>query len=341
LGIPDYNAFIGQWNSRLVGGQFVENPDEITPAYINRLPVVWTGTHLHTSLGENDAYEYSNVYLVDVPLTGRNKTLTLPNDPNLRVLAASLVDQPYGSVTAAAPLYDETHRTIAIIELERQKFIDQLMVRLSSPIPGADIHYTLDGSDPTPSSQHYFGPFSVSETSTIKARAYKSGMDEAYIAKAVVSKQVPRSGIQPGETKPGLRCTYYSGQWTEVPGFSQLTPMQEMVVDSITLPPFAYKQNFALRFTGYLNIPVDGMYDFYTASDDGSLLMIGDELVVNNDGLHGEQELRGEIALKAGLHPITVTMFQATGGKSLQVKVSGPNLNKRPIPPGWFVHGAN
>jgi hypothetical protein len=38
---------------------------------------------------------------------------------------------------------------------------------------------------------------------------------------------------------------------------------------------------------------------------------------VDNDGFHGDEQRTGMIALRAGLHPITVRYFQGTGGASL------------------------
>jgi alpha-tubulin suppressor-like RCC1 family protein/predicted small metal-binding protein len=58
------------------------------------------------------------------------------------------------------------------------------VVTLSTVTAGADIYYTLDGNDPTTSSTHYTGPFSLSVTATLKARAYKAGSVESSVASA-------------------------------------------------------------------------------------------------------------------------------------------------------------
>ena len=95
--------------------------------------------------------------------------------------------------------------------------------------------------------------------------------------------------------------------------------------------------NYAIRYHGYLRVPTNGMYTFYTTSDDGSKLAIGSEEVVDNDGVHGTQERSGQIALKSGLHPCTVTFFQGTGGASLGAAWQAPGLEKGTIPSSaWF-----
>ena len=57
-------------------------------------------------------------------------------------------------------------------------------VSLSSATSGASIYYTLDGEDPDETSDLYAGAFDVSSSLTVKARAYKSGMNPSGIATA-------------------------------------------------------------------------------------------------------------------------------------------------------------
>jgi len=96
---------------------------------------------------------------------------------------------------------------------------------------------------------------------------------------------------------------------------------------------------FTFRFTGYIRIDTPGTYTFYTASDDGSKLYIGDwegvgplTEVVNNDGTHGTQEQSGTIELSAGYHGIMVTFFEKGGGDVLEVRWEGPGIAKDFIP---------
>lgn len=94
----------------------------------------------------------------------------------------------------------------------------------------------------------------------------------------------------------------------------------------------AVSDHFAVRFTGFVRVPADGVYTFYAGSDDGSRLWIGSTLVVDNDGVHKMWERSGAIALRAGKHAVTVAMFQATGAEGLVVGYSGPGIAKTEIP---------
>ena len=116
--------------------------------------------------------------------------------------------------------------------------------------------------------------------------------------------------------------------------FAELEPTASGIVPAIQVdvPLLTRRDQFALRFTGVIQIDQPGDYTFFTVSDDGSRLYIGNELVVNNDGKHGMVEKQGNIQLVAGSHPIVVTYFDDGGGDGLDVYWSGPELNKQKIP---------
>lgn len=59
---------------------------------------------------------------------------------------------------------------------------DSVTVSLTTATESARIFYTLDGSDPNPSSLLYTGPFLLSNPSTVRARAFKEGMESSGVA---------------------------------------------------------------------------------------------------------------------------------------------------------------
>src|SRR5207237_1146030 len=68
-----------------------------------------------------------------------------------------------------------------------------------------------------------------------------------------------------------------------------------------------------------------GSYTFYSGSDDGSVVYVDGQLVVNNDGAHSFNEANGAITLSAGAHTIQVDFFEATGQEDLIVSYLGPD----------------
>ena len=147
---------------------------------------------------------------------------------------------------------------------------------------------------------------------------------------------VLRDPENPANAVVGLDYSYYEGTWGQLPDFNALTPVKSGQTAQPDLSQRNREDNFGLKFTGYINVPTDGQYTFYTYSDDGSKLFIGSTQVVDNDGGHAEQERSGTIGLKAGRHAITIPYQQGGGGKALSVSYSGPGIGKQVIPVGAF-----
>ena len=63
-------------------------------------------------------------------------------------------------------------------------FEASVSVTLSSPTPGAQIRYTTDGSDPIETSPRYGDPLVLAATTTVRARAFRTGMNASPVATA-------------------------------------------------------------------------------------------------------------------------------------------------------------
>ncbi|MBD0255362.1 MAG: T9SS type A sorting domain-containing protein [Cytophagales bacterium] len=142
-----------------------------------------------------------------------------------------------------------------------------------------------------------------------------------------------RDPENPAATTSGLDYQYYEGTgWSVLPDFNALTAIKSGTAANFDLGVRNRDDNFGVSFTGFVNVPTDGTYTFYTSSDDGSKLFIGTTQVVDNDGLHATQERSGSIGLKAGRHAVRVVFFEAGGGEVLSVSYAGPGIAKQTIP---------
>ncbi len=332
VNLQDYADPIGRWNSRLSDGELAESPDRISPAYINRMPVAWYASHRHTSDCENDIYQFTYLFMIDLKIASGAKNLVLPVNDQIRVMAASLVNTSFGEIEPAQSLYDETRNSLVRITADSSSFAGHATVSLSSPIPATAIYYTLDGSEPMVSSALYTGPLILDATTTVNARAVKEGYNNEYIAVKTVNKLELRDAIQATDLTSGLECKYYEAEWERLPDFDTVEFVKAFTVETIAIPKIAREEDYGLTFNGFVKIPVDGIYAFSINSDDGSRLYISDSLLVDNDGLHGDSEMTGMIGLKAGFHPLTALMFQSKGGEALGVSVAGPSFPKQVIP---------
>jgi hypothetical protein len=138
---------------------------------------------------------------------------------------------------------------------------------------------------------------------------------------------------------PGVRYRYYEGNFGNLPNFDTLTPIKTGIQTDFSLTNKNRDGNYAFRFDGYIKIDVAGLYTFYTASDDGSMLYIGNTLIVDNNGSHGTKEESGRILLQTGYHKYTLDYGQGEGGAELKVYHEGPGISKVLIPSGVLFQG--
>jgi alpha-mannosidase len=110
LNIQDWGGFIGQWDDRQwsSGDTSSDNYGQmigLTPAYIKRADLAWYCSHHHNAAGENVPYGYSYLFAYPIDLPAGTRTITLPNNDKIRVLAISVADEN-PDVKPAQPLYD-------------------------------------------------------------------------------------------------------------------------------------------------------------------------------------------------------------------------------------------
>jgi alpha-N-arabinofuranosidase len=130
----------------------------------------------------------------------------------------------------------------------------------------------------------------------------------------------------------GLNYNYYEYGGSSLPNFADLKPKSSGTSLNFVIPKIERNENFALKYAGYIKIPKDGLYTFYTTSDDGSVILIDNKLVVNNDGQHAMIENSGNVMLNSGYHKIELLFFQGGGGMGLEVSIKGPEMKKQVIP---------
>jgi alpha-tubulin suppressor-like RCC1 family protein len=93
-----------------------------------------------------------------------------------------------------------------------QPYLTDQTVTIASATPGADIHYTLDGNDPTQSDPLYTGPVAVDKSLTLKARAYKTGYGVSYVGSKAYSMSVAYPSLQPPPSPHGPNAPFTSPQ---------------------------------------------------------------------------------------------------------------------------------
>ncbi len=262
-----------------------------------------------------------------VEADGPDRVVRLPKSPANP--HASVVEL----VVEGAPI---VYRAPAILAAADQ-LVEELEVRLEVPSEGLEIRYTLDGSEPDRRSSRYTAPLVLTDSAVVRARSFHQGRAVSGAVERRFTKVEPTAAVPVLVARQGLSLRVYEGDWDELPDFDQLDPVFSGVAEWIGLPEGPGAEYEARTFTGYLQVPADGLYSFRLSSDDGSRLWLGKELVIDHDGLHGTTEKEGTAALARGLHPIRVEWFNKTGGATLSLSVSRDGGEWKEVPAGWLV----
>ena len=133
----------------------------------------------------------------------------------------------------------------------------------------------------------------------------------------------------------------YLGDWKQLPDFSALTPHRSGAIaeKQIIINLEGMTERFGVRYDGVLEVPEDGNYTFYLASDDGSELFLGGSSVIKHDGMHPAADVRtARLKLVKGPMPVRLDYFEAAGEEQLYLAWSGAKFAETPlsawVPPG-------
>jgi hypothetical protein len=108
-----------------------------------------------------------------------------------------------------------------------------------------------------------------------------------------------------------------------------MTPSGSGVASAVSLAPSGRANQFGVVFEGQLWVPVTGSYTFFLKSDDGSILKINGNKVIDNDGLHKLRERSATVQLNQGFHSVRVDYFQLFGASGLSMQWQGPSFTRR------------
>nr|WP_233580444.1 PA14 domain-containing protein [Streptomyces triticirhizae] len=112
-------------------------------------------------------------------------------------------------------------------------------------------------------------------------------------------------------------CTLKSGQ---TPNVDKLMP----VIDWQSTDDFGLDDFFLSQVIANISIPEEGDYNFRLISDDGSRLLIDDQLVIDHDGLHSAEPKDGSVHLTSGYHALHIDYFDHAAEQQLTLQWQPP-----------------
>lgn len=109
-----------------------------------------------------------------------------------------------------------------------------------------------------------------------------NGINQYGLAVAYAGPDLPRQPIpstalflDPTQDAPGVAYAVYDVPGEVLPDFSQLTPLKQGTTADFAPAMLPHPEHVGVAFTGWLAVPRPGFYTFFTKSDDGSQLFIG------------------------------------------------------------------
>ena len=286
-----------------------------------------------------------NVWCEWIPSRERMQYMVMP-----RMLALSEVawveteakdwERFVGRMVAQFPRLDIMDVNYRIPDLEgfyeTNAFVGEGTLDIKCLAPDVTIRYTTDGTVPTLESPLYEGAIKVTETTDFTLRTFRANGKKGDIVKTRFIKDEYAPAVEANPSHTGLQAVWHEYTGNDCAGIDAAPVNGTYEVKEAGIPSEA-KGNIGLVITGYFNAPSDGIYTFVLLSDDGSILKIDGETVVDNDGPHSPRELIGQKALGKGMHPVEIKYFDHNGG-TLRLKVLDPNGNELPASAGIYAY---
>ncbi len=269
-------------------------------------------------------YDRLKVFRLNNGLYNKVPAMQGPQAPNQGMPGAMLSVSANGNAAGSAVLW----ATIPTLEDANHGTVDGMLRAFDA----SDVSRELWNSEQL-TSRDRLGKFAKFCSPTIaNGKVYTPTFSNKIMVYGVIEPGKLREPENPANVASGVDYQYYEGTWNYLPNFGLIYPVKSGTIDNISLSPIQRQDNFAMQYSGFIDIPADGYYTFYLNSDDGSKLFIGDLNLINNDGLHAVSEASGRIGLKKGKHAFTVTFFEKGGGQSVTLSYEGPGMGKQLVP---------
>ncbi|WP_282119393.1 PA14 domain-containing protein [Ruegeria atlantica] len=119
--------------------------------------------------------------------------------------------------------------------------------------------------------------------------------------------------------------------WTAEPTHEEIKPEINYANGHDTFWDGGAKDTFGVQINGSIEVEQGGTFTFFLGADDGAMLVVNGQPVVENDGLHGFRTRTGEVELEPGTHSIEIRYFENYGRAGLKLEWEGPGLDGREV----------
>lgn len=199
---------------------------------------------------------------------------------------------------------------------------------------------------------------SVERVTTLAQRlpfAYYPSTSELEVAFDRASPQLrmvfgmPLPAVQVADAKPGLTFAYFEREdfsWkSNLPDFSQLTPMRRGVLDNISPRQLTdLPSGWGAVYAGYIEVPETGVYTFYARPYSKCQLLIAGHEVLNVVRSGTFNWRGGSVHLEAGRHELVLSQLGWEEWRNPElppetIRLVGPGVAYQPLPDWMLSHG--
>jgi hexosaminidase len=219
-------------------------------------------------------------------------------------------------------------------------FGTQLTVDLKPSVKGAKVYYTIDDYSPRETDIEFTAPITYNvpqdQYRQLQAIVITPTGKRSNIARTIVYNKAPLAPVANQPSVNGLKYQLFTGSFDNTTQLNIAAPLDStaLTVKSINVNSFRRNsQSFGIIYNGFIRIDADGVYGFSTQSDDGSVLLIDDQPVVDNDGKHALYEKGGSVPLQKGFHKFTLKYFNVGSSGNMHVFMTIPGRPKGELPP--------
>ncbi|HWC59013.1 MAG TPA: PA14 domain-containing protein, partial [Verrucomicrobiae bacterium] len=186
--------------------------------------------------------------------------------------------------------------------------------------------------EPTTNSLLYLVPFPLTNTTTLKVKAFKAGfVDSGVIATTLVNSSALGHGT-------GLLGEYFSNQsktFTNppTPTLTRTDAVVNFDWGAGSPAPEISADNFTVRWTGSVQPLVSDTYTFYTMTDDGCRLWINNQQIINNWRARGASEQTGTFTMIGQQrYNIRLEYYETQGNAKASLSWANHSMEKAIIP---------
>ena len=215
-----------------------------------------------------------------------------------------------------------------------QILVDTYPVKFKNIKPGAQVYYTLDGSEPNAKSAIYDGTLAINKSCTLKAKTYQAdwryGKENWSETVSIdFEKQTPQQALALKPQSEGLLLKgyeikttkfdqkgFFQGDKNSLPNIQKYTALMTHAVKGFYIPKMnntvdsKWMTKAFYNYSGYIQVPESGVYSFELESAGPIDFKVSDQSLILVDKQYGlsYKKRYGDIALSKGTHKFELTV---------------------------------